>query len=602
MSGVPYLIDFLNTNRIDVIAIAEHWLRSCQLIFLDTIDPTNYIGYGKGADDNCHQLFNFNIRGGAAFLVSKRLQPFIEVLDIPSNRITGIELNIPDTPNIYLISVYLPAVTQSYELFSKEVEILIDVYNIYSTMGTVVLMGDFNCKIEGPRYTFDYDKRSDSFRSFMQECNLRSLHLETNGIGPVCTFQSYQGGPKTAIDHIIVSIENLTKFSKIQVPDEHMFNVSDHKPIRCSFALSDNTNYVSKDDDLTAQRRISWTKAVQNGAIADYSFAVSQFLWDIKSPTATPANIEQYYSEIVNAILRADMETLPGKQYVKHLKPYWTKTVKEYHTIMRLQRRTWIENGKFHDRNDKHYSDYKSAKLNFRKQLELAYENYISEINRKIEESVDCDQRFVWSVIKSGRKSVSHCQQLNISGIQLISSDEIRDGWVTHFQSVFSFDSNLINPVNEKAIDNTINDLLETVRTNTNENIEEFTFDELYKLCDNLPCNKSPGLDGICYEHLKYGGKLLQRHLCSLFNLVLETCYTPISWKDSCIIPLFKGGNKSKSDPNSYRGISLLCSISKLFEKALYTRLPSLHHNFPHQSQVAYQKTLSSTHARSRTP
>lgn len=218
MSGVPYLIDFLNTNRIDVIAIAEHWLRSCQLMFLDTIDPTNYIGYGKGADDNCHQLFNFNIRGGVAFLVSKSLQPFVEVLDIPSNRISGIELNIPDTPNIYLISVYLPAVTQSYELFSKEVEILIDVYNIYSTMGTVVLMGDFNCKIEGPRYTFDYDKRSDSFRSFMQECNLRSLHLETNGIGPVCTFQSYQGGPKTAIDYIIVSIENLTKCLKIQVP------------------------------------------------------------------------------------------------------------------------------------------------------------------------------------------------------------------------------------------------------------------------------------------------------------------------------------------------------------------------------------------------
>ncbi|CAG2231430.1 unnamed protein product [Mytilus edulis] len=234
MSGAPYLIDFLRTLA-SVLSVDV----------LDTIDPTNYIGYGKGADDNCHQLFNFNIRGGVAFLVSKRLQPFVEVLDIPSNRITEIELNIPDTPNIYLISVYLPAVTQSYELFSKEVEILIDVYNIYSTMGTVVLMGDFNCKIEGPRYTLDYDKRSDSFRSFMQECNLRSLHLETNGNGPVCTFQSYQGEPKTAIDHIIVSIENITICSKIQVPDEHMFNTSDHKPIRCSFALSDNTNFVS---------------------------------------------------------------------------------------------------------------------------------------------------------------------------------------------------------------------------------------------------------------------------------------------------------------------------------------------------------------------
>ncbi|CAG2186074.1 unnamed protein product [Mytilus edulis] len=173
-------------------------------------------------------------------------------------------------------------------------------------MGTVVFKGDFNCK----RYTYDYDKRSESFRSFMQECNLRSLHLETNGNGPVCTFQTYQGGPKTAIDHIIVSIENLTKCLKIQVPGY---------------------------DYLTDQKRISWIKAVQNGAIADYSFAVSQFLLDRKTPTATPANIEQYYSEIVNAILRADIETFPGKQHFKHLKSYWTKTMKEYHTI--------IENG-----------------------------------------------------------------------------------------------------------------------------------------------------------------------------------------------------------------------------------------------------------------
>ena len=126
-----------------------------------------------------------------------------------------------------------------------------------------------------------------------------------------------------------------------------------------------------------------------------------------------------------------------------------------------------------------------------------------------------------------------------------------------------------------------------------------------------MTCNKSLGLYGICYEHLKYGGKLLQRHLCSLFNLVLETCYTLISWKDSCIIPLFKGGNKSKSDPNSYRGISLLCSISKLFEKALYTRrfvyhrfittfhtnhkLPTRRHYLAHMQVLTCKKSYTIT-------
>ncbi|CAG2197052.1 unnamed protein product [Mytilus edulis] len=79
-------------------------------------------------------------------------------------------------------------------------------------------------------------------------------------------------------------------------------------PIRCSFALSDNTNYVSKDDDLTIKAYHGLK--LYRTALPTILFAVT-ILMEIKSPTATSANIEQYYSEIVDAILRADMETLP---------------------------------------------------------------------------------------------------------------------------------------------------------------------------------------------------------------------------------------------------------------------------------------------------
>ncbi|CAG2253605.1 unnamed protein product [Mytilus edulis] len=68
-------------------------------------------------------------------------------------------------------------------------------------------------------------------------------------------------------------------------------------------------------------------------------------------------------------------------------------------------------------------------------------------------------------------------------------------------------------------------------------------------------------------------------------------------WKTSVIIPLFKGGNKNKTDPNSYRGISLTSCIAKIFEKSLYPRFDSVYIKFPHQSQMAYQKELSSIHA-----
>jgi hypothetical protein len=45
-----------------------------------------------------------------------------KVTEIESNRICGIVLIFPGEPSIIFLSVYLPAVTQSYEMFSREIE------------------------------------------------------------------------------------------------------------------------------------------------------------------------------------------------------------------------------------------------------------------------------------------------------------------------------------------------------------------------------------------------------------------------------------------------------------------------------------------------
>ena len=45
--------------------------------------------------------------------------------------------------------------------------------------------------------------------------------------------------------------------------------------------------------------------------------------------------------------------------------------------------------------------------------------------------------------------------------------------------------------------------------------------------------------------------------------------------KKGIIITLFKGGNKRKDDPNSYRAITLTSSIFKLFERILCHRITS---------------------------
>ena len=141
-------------------------------------------------------------------------------------------------------------------------------------------------------------------------------------------------------------------------------------------------------------------------------------------------------------------------------------------------------------------------------------------------------------------------------------------------------------------VTNDVRNIRNLKKTN-NELIKLFIVDEITQICTSLKNNKSSGLDSISYEHIKYGGKTLYQHLCNLFNIyiVLMSLCTLSDWKKSVLILLFKGGTKEKSNQNSYRG------IEKVFEKAVYARLGPLQNNFPHPTQMAYQKELSSLHA-----
>ena len=85
---------------------------------------------------------------------------------------------------------------------------------------------------------------------------------------------------------------------------------------------------------------------------------------------------------------------------------------------------------------------------------------------------------------------------------------------------------------------------------------------------------KSPGYDLITVELLK---KLPRKGiilLTEIFNAILRVRYFPIQWKHAIIIMIIKPG-KNISEVSSYRPISLLPHVSKIFEKLLLKRIKS---------------------------
>ena len=92
-------------------------------------------------------------------------------------------------------------------------------------------------------------------------------------------------------------------------------------------------------------------------------------------------------------------------------------------------------------------------------------------------------------------------------------------------------------------------------------------------------------------EHIKITQDILLIHLVKWFNAIMDAeCY-PQQFKRGVTITLFKGGNKDKLDMNSYRDITLMSILQKLFENKLYTRLQNYSSEiaFPHPLQQGFR-------------
>lgn len=100
---------------------------------------------------------------------------------------------------------------------------------------------------------------------------------------------------------------------------------------------------------------------------------------------------------------------------------------------------------------------------------------------------------------------------------------------------------------------------------------KRITVEEVKKTIKHTRNMKAPGFDGLFNVQLKKLGPKAYSLFASIFNRCLELGYFPVQWKVAKVIPILKPG-KDPTNPKSFRPISLLSSISKLFERLIYHR------------------------------
>lgn len=125
-----------------------------------------------------------------------------------------------------------------------------------------------------------------------------------------------------------------------------------------------------------------------------------------------------------------------------------------------------------------------------------------------------------------------------------------------------------------------------------NEDPIFFTPGQIQRALKRCNPKKAPGADEIPNMALRH---LPQRSIAAvtrLFNGIMRTAHYPTTWKLGRIIMIPKPG-KSKKKPESYRPITLLSTLSKVFERLLLGRL--LPHVEPRPEQFGFRAEHSTT-------
>ena len=118
---------------------------------------------------------------------------------------------------------------------------------------------------------------------------------------------------------------------------------------------------------------------------------------------------------------------------------------------------------------------------------------------------------------------------------------------------------------------------------------------EIKNLIFDLILGKSVGVDENPPIVIKWGEPVLTPILTKLFNKCMSEGVYPDFLKIAKVIPIFKGGDVN--DENSYRPISILTQLNRIFEKLLHKRLYDFVEPHLNKKQFGFQPKNSTHHA-----
>ena len=354
-----------------------------------------------------------------------------------------------------------------------------------------------------------------------------------------------------------------------------MYNTSDHNPVFATCRMRAIPNPVISNAN---PRVLKWSKLGTDIITDKYTKQVQLACHEILASYSQLVPTRDTVDELIDTLSKCLHEAasrLPRSKFKKHLKPFWCHEMNLLKFDKIRTYKIWVDSGRPRDNGDAIRANYIASKKAFNRRLHVLANEYENENIRRIIESAEVSSNTFWNILKKCRGSNNSkvFAVKNNAGSIVHSLSDVLEVWRTHFSQLCtpkcdpSFDNQHFEEVNRKV------DLWCTLNDKDMFLCNAFSSQEVVEAISKLNCGKAPGLDNITAEHLKHGGEVLPEIIAMLFNWIVNIEYIPRNFREGIQIPLHKGKNTSITDPDNFRGITLLSIYSKLFEIIIWKRM-----------------------------
>ncbi len=551
--GVHYLQELL--LKYDIVCVQEHWLSSVDEGSLSNLN-SDFLMVASYAVDNVlgKGILKGRPYGGVAIFVRSSIIQNFEII-CKSDRVIVLKLN-----NILVCNVYMPC--NDDELFNCTLGLICDaIINRSVDVNYWLVLGDFNLKFNKPNSIWE------TFNVFIQSCDL-CLTIDFLPIESRITYRHHSLNQSSMIDYILVSKNLCDLISNVEIQDSGL-NLSDYLPVIAQFNVnfnSVNSTYNGRIVKVVESivKSLRWDKA----DLSKYYEATYVNVYPIYLELCRICElsvlddpvfvIQKIYNDIIDALHESD-NAIPrvSANFFKH---WWNSSLDVLKDISIDCCNLWAAVGK--PSSGDIYQKMVQAKNEYKSALQQCKADGDKKFSTELGNSLlEKDRNSFWKSWNSKFKKksahasfVGGCNKIEniVEKFRLFFSQTC----IPNNESIHkSHKDKFLQEFDSYSLIDDVNDLLTT----------EMVGAALGK----LKKGKAVGVDNVSVEHLIHAHPCLVVSLKILFNLMIINGFVPDDFGKGILIPLLKDTNSDSSLCDNYRGITISCIISKLFEYAL---------------------------------